>query len=437
MNDTIDAKPTRKSSAIRYLWIGLVVFVLLVACLPWIVANSPLRNSLINGVIADPDLTAKAGSASFGWFSSLAVNELEVRNETEQVKLDVASIKADKSWLGLWMALPDDAGTIRLEQPQLELVAPEEWPEAEEDEPETVPTATIIVDNAGVKVFDSEGPDPVIDLKNLNLTLKRTRGETGGELTIEPITVFDRVELTPEICDSGLQLIAPALSDAANVQGKVSFSLSKFRVPLEWNERTQGAIDIEGNLKLHSVDASLKDSPIMGGLKLAAMVLRIDLPETMRITDEADIHFFVRDGRIHHEGLAFGLPEVSEDLVIRSSGSVGLDETLDLRVEIPIPLSLLRERNEGGEPPRLRKPIVLVVRGTLDEPKVELPDDKTWATELVDRLLLENQPGEDQPLVDSLRETLGGLLDRKDGEPDTPILDRWRKRREERRRRRD
>ena len=38
---------------------------------------------------------------------------------------------------------------------------------------------------------------------------------------------------------------------------------------------------------------------------------------------------------MHHEGLRIGFPEIDPDLVVSSRGSIGLDETLDLHVELP------------------------------------------------------------------------------------------------------
>ncbi len=54
----------------RWLRIGLAVVgvvVLVIACLPTIVANTPLRNTLVNRAIDDPRLQAFVRSASFGW----------------------------------------------------------------------------------------------------------------------------------------------------------------------------------------------------------------------------------------------------------------------------------------------------------------------------------------------------------------------------------
>ncbi|MCG8586351.1 MAG: hypothetical protein MI757_16710 [Pirellulales bacterium] len=437
------------SSWKRKLLIGLAAVAILIALLPYIIAATPLRNRIINAVVADPDLSVATGGVSIGWFSPLGVSQLEVRSrgvhsEMPPVWFDVDEIKCDRSWLGLWQSLPDDAGTIQLVRPQLEVVLPNELPAAPEQSSGPVPTAKIVVDDASVKLIGSDNT-PVIDLKGLSLTLLRTNQSDGGHVTIEPIQVFDRVQLTPELCNAGLQLIAPVVSNAAKVSGEVSFGLSKFDVPLAWNESTRDAIHVEGNVNLHSVDVGLKDTPWAGGIQLLATLLRIDMPESLRISEESDIRFAVRDGRIHHEGLAVGLPEVNENLVIRSAGSVGMDESLDLKLTIPVPRGLARrettepDTSEGDQP----RTIVLSIRGTLDKPKIELPEDGHWASTLVNRILKDPQDesGEQPPVTDTVLGIVDGILEKRaeraeSGESTTPLLDRLRKRREERLRRR-
>jgi len=43
----------------------------------------------------------------------------------------------------------------------------------------------------------------------------------------------------------------------------------------------------------------------------------------------------VRDGRLYHEGLRVGFPDIDPGLVVSSRGSIGADETLDLSVDLP------------------------------------------------------------------------------------------------------
>jgi hypothetical protein len=46
---------------------------------------------------------------------------------------------------------------------------------------------------------------------------------------------------------------------------------------------------------------------------------------------------------MYHEGLRFGFPDSSPDLIVNSSASVGQDKSLDVVLEVP---GLLVEKNE-------------------------------------------------------------------------------------------
>ncbi len=53
------------------------------------------------------------------------------------------------------------------------------------------------------------------------------------------------------------------------------------------------------------------------------------------------VEFEVVDGRVHHSGLALLLPHGEDSIEIVFSGSVGLDETLDLNLAVKLPEGLM------------------------------------------------------------------------------------------------
>ncbi len=85
----------------------------------------------------------------------------------------------------------------------------------------------------------------------------------------------------------------------------------------------------------------------------------------VEISKDSEIRFRMSQGRVFHEGLQFRLP----GMVIETSGFVGLDRSLELTAEMPIPPrwypnEKIRERLAGQ---RLRVPI----GGTLDQPRID------------------------------------------------------------------
>ena len=76
------------------------------------------------------------------------------------------------------------------------------------------------------------------------------------------------------------------------------------------------------------------------------------------------------DGRVHHSGLALLLPHGEDSIEIVFSGSVGLDETLDLNLAVKLPEGLM---GKGVARDALtREPIQFAVGGTLESPKLKL-----------------------------------------------------------------
>ena len=84
----------------------------------------------------------------------------------------------------------------------------------------------------------------------------------------------------------------------------------------------------------------------------------------IRLVEDSEIHFQVRDGRLHHDGQRVGFPEIDPDLVISSRGSIGIDETLDLYLEMPW---LRKGKRDKG-------PLQAHVTGTIREPKIAIQD---------------------------------------------------------------
>jgi hypothetical protein len=300
--------------------------------------------------------------------------------------------------------------------------------------------------------------EPIVALDSLGLAMHVARENGQRVFLTEPTVILDRRQLTPELCHHGLHLVAPILADAANVDGTVSLKLENLRIPLEPSPDGTRKFDVSGHVVLHQVSVGVRNPVLKQITDTVGRLLGKEIPQSVRLADEADIHFFVKGDRVHHDGLAFGLPTVSPDLVIRTSGSVGFDRTLDMNVDVPIPLALLRDG------PLFRKlserPLRFHVGGTLDQPVLGLPDDRGWYQELASRLLDGSSnvsaegPSSDSPpdqFADALLQTLGDLMERRRnatarrsqsaeeaaGPRNRTLADRYRNWRNQRRRRPD
>ena len=146
-------------------------------------------------------------------------------------------------------------------------------------------------------------------------------------LTLDPIVIFDRRKLSPKLGKKLLHLIDPTLGDAPQVSGEVSLSLEKLRIPIGI-PRDQAAkrIEVEGKLVLHQVSTEVKNPMRQALVQLVADMNGKQASDVVRLVQDAEIRFQVRDGRLHHEGLRIGFPDIDPALQVTSRGSVGLDK---------------------------------------------------------------------------------------------------------------
>jgi hypothetical protein len=446
----------RKRRMLRFLVVFGMALALLAAAAPYIAQYPPVLDWLVASVSQRQKVHAHVGEASFGWFSPLELRSVTVETPYGEPLLSVAAVRSDRPWWQLGVAGQRRLGTFVIEQPQVSLMAtstgwnfqgvsPPSPRTAPEAPIERRPELTAEVHGAAVTLHRAGISEALFEVRNVDVTAHIRYADDVRWLTVEPFQPLDRKDLTPEMCENGLQLAAPILANAAWAEGKVSLAIDEFRLPLDPRRVAPGGdpalieappAHASGRLELHAVETGLKSPLLIAIADKVASLLGAQMPTRVRVADESVIKFALRDRRVHHEGLAFGLPEISSTLLVHSSGSVGLDRTLNLRVEVPVMLDMalrgpLGQRISG-------KSFHFVVTGTLDDPKVSLPPGETGLQQLT--RILSDQPAEaDGVLADDLvglaRELLPGARETAanvaEGVADT--LARIRERRAERR----
>ena len=189
--------------------------------------------------------------------------------------------------------------------------------------------------------------------------------------------VIDQVRLSPEMCRGWLKFVAPLLADSTQVDGKISFDMNGASLPLLAPMTGR----LEGILAIHR--AQVTPGPlglqIIGSIdQIRSIIMRrqpgdpndpgnprvwIELPEQ-------NVPVKLADGRAFHEGLTL----LVKNVTVRTSGSVGSDETLSLIAEIDIKDEWLGNSKvlAGLKGQSIRIPIA----GTLSRPK---PDPRAFA----------------------------------------------------------
>jgi hypothetical protein len=337
---------------------------ILIVAAPFIIAGTGLRDRAINAILASPSVEASSDRASFGWFSPLSVDGLQLNSTNKHVEIRVDGVAAERSPLQLLTTAPD-LGPVRAEKPRVRLTLPLDV-EIPRPGSRLEPTFTAVVTDASLTVLIAGQDEPVIDVDGIDMTFRVEQAEDGRVLTLDPLVVFDRRKLSTERANRLLHLFDPTMGDIPQAGGEYSLSLDKLRVPIGLpRDEAIRRLEVEGKLVLHDVSGEVKNPLRLALVHLLAEMNGKDPSNVVRLARNDEIRFRVRDGRLYHEGLRIGFPDIDPGLVLTSRGSIGLDKTVDLFVELP---RLDRAQWKGKGPAKCR------ITGTVTDPRIAVED---------------------------------------------------------------
>ncbi|HEY7310036.1 MAG TPA: DUF748 domain-containing protein [Gemmataceae bacterium] len=174
------------------------------------------------------------------------------------------------------------------------------------------------------------------------------------EVTLAKGRAIERARLTPAACASAVGYALPVLADVAQADGELSLDLQSGRVPL--TDPARG--DVAGWLTIHSAQVS-------AGPLVRELSVLLNGPASLTLAKENVVPFRMVNGRVYHTGLELHFPE----LTIRTSGSVGLDGSLELVADMPVPPKWL---GSGKLAQAVGKQTIrLPIAGTLSKPKLD------------------------------------------------------------------
>lgn len=191
---------------------------------------------------------------------------------------------------------------------------------------------------------------------------------TPGEPTLrigDRLNILEDVVVTRELAASLLSRINPIFMYMNKVEGRASLAAQKIVLPLGESMKRQG----DGVGRLDLVDFKVAPSGLMNEL----LVLGGQPRDVERAVLVSGLDFVIKEGRIHYKDFTMTFPP---DFDVKFYGSVGLDETLDLIVSLPVKAALLERMGIKGPiveyaelltGSRLDIPLV----GTRGEPKLD------------------------------------------------------------------
>jgi hypothetical protein len=204
----------------------------------------------------------------------------------------------------------------------------------------------------------------------LNLAAQALLNGGPVRIVVPAGTLIDNVELTDEVCDTWMKYIAPVLSQATRAEGRFSVDLDETRFAVA----DPAAADLSGRLTI--ARGQVLPGPLfseIGGLVSNIVSAAtgnsprdfVGLDTPLVRLDQQEVKFKLKDRRMYHSPVEFK----ARELIIRTRGSVGTDQTLDLVAELSFSDQLLsRARFLSAYRDR---PMVLPIQGTLRKPKLD------------------------------------------------------------------
>ncbi|WP_425615498.1 hypothetical protein NA78x_005419 [Anatilimnocola sp. NA78] len=212
---------------------------------------------------------------------------------------------------------------------------------------------------------------------------------TSPLLEMDKGAVIQNLRISPELCDAWMKFVAPLLAGVTRAQGNFSVDLEGAKVPLTQPMTSS----VAGVMTIHNAEVGagpltqqylnmakqlkdIADGNYAGVANLFPGAGTAPTQETptsnagVLVMPQQQVNFELIDGRVHHRGLKMNV----KDVVITTHGSVGLDQTMQIVAEFPIPDSWL---NKNASLAGLKgKTLQIPIHGTLSAP---MPDTRVIA----------------------------------------------------------
>lgn len=370
------------SQVTAFLMTILLVLILVVAAVPWYLSTPGMMSRIVARAV--PELLAEVtfDRVRVGWLGPIRLDGVRVvPNDGSNSPVEIRRIEASNGFASILVS-GGHLGRLRVEGLEANVVFDanrtsnfERLVAKPAAQPPGSPTSgsrrrslvsmRLEVDDARVRIAGPWASDAwVSDPIDIRATLGPAQRGWHSEWTIEPVQLLTRARLEPSVASGVLAYIAPVLADATRTAGEFSLRLNGATLPV--GDPAGGTL--AGVLSMHHVD--LGPGPL-AVKTLQELPLRLPPPPTVRFADDAHIDFRLGDRRVWHTGLEFGMPlkQPGLRLDVHSSGSVGLDDdSLDLKLELPIPAALPQDRPVIAS--LAGRKVSVGVRGTLDDPKL-------------------------------------------------------------------
>jgi hypothetical protein len=418
--------PSSRSRRRKWLWtlpIGLIAALLLTLALPTLLGSKWIYQPILKRLAQDK-FELEVDSVQLQWFSQLEFNGVSIRHSEEPNSapspplLTIQSVKSNRGLLG-YLLNGRDLGRVEILEPKVDIALLEsgsnleklikamgESSRGEESNVKSQPKLDLDIAIRGLSVqLDPSGGEKtfqVIPPMNADISYRALSDEP--HIIVKPTQILNHVELTPELVRLGLGLAIPLLSKSAWFDGSVSLATQEIRIPLEQPSRSTG----EAVLILHQVRSGPSEPLIVGALDALSRLRNKEPNHELVFVDGSQVVVKVADERVFHSGLQAGFPRLDPRLQVATEGYVGLtDRSLDLQLEIPIPVEQLarRETVQSLGVPRVKLPI----GGSLDQPEVKWDVMRAESATLL--AVISNRLQDEAPITSTIVDAISGVTE--------------------------
>ncbi len=430
LSTTNSRTKTRRRKWFTLSAVAAVLFVLLILAIPTMLGSRWVYEPLLKRLAQD-QFIVDIESVRLRWFSPLEFRGISIRQILEAdgnpgaatSPTPLVTIRAVQSNRGLigYLLSGRNLGRVEIIEPKLDIALLEEGSNLErliqsiegrqsDGQPKTKSQPKLDLDLAirglSVQVQPVDGGAAIQVVPKMNADLSYRALNDQAQLIIQPMQVLDRVELTPELVRLGIGLAVPLLAKSAWFDGRVSLATQEIRVPLANPADSKG----DATLTLHQVRSGPSEPLIVGALDALARLRGKEASHELVFVDGSQVVLRVEDQRVFHSGLEAGLPRLDPRLQIATQGFVGLlDRSLDLSIEIPIPIEQLARREQVRQMGVPR--VTLPVGGTLDDPEIRWDVLRGESALLLSTIAGKLQS--DAPIASTIVDTIGDVTDGK------------------------